>query len=178
MATTTTASTPSRRPSSRRTGTIGMISSCMFSSAPIDAKKKDTTGIASRFRRRKALAIAPTRRPSVPRPSTTTHAPPTKRIAAMTSPPSTNPCGSETSAPKGPTGDRSTSMIRTGDDDTPAGHGIVASIELSRRQCPRQRCRDHDAAEQQDERMGNPQPHAREVYRKIGRVTFYLERRM
>jgi len=69
-------------------------------------------------------------------------------------------------------------VIRTGDDDTPAGHGIVASIELSRRQRPRERCRDNDPADQQDERMGNPEPHAREVYRKRGRGNFYLERRM
>ena len=67
-------------------------------------------------------------------------------------------------------------MKRTGDDDTPAGHWIIASIELSRRQRPRQHYRDNDATEQQDERMGNPEPHAREVYRKRGRVTFYLER--
>ena len=41
-------------PSSSSTGTSGMISSCMFSSAPIDPKNSDTTGMARRPRRRTA----------------------------------------------------------------------------------------------------------------------------
>ena len=51
-ATIVTASTPSPRPSTSSTGTSAMISSCMFSSAPIVEKNNAINGIARWVRRR------------------------------------------------------------------------------------------------------------------------------
>jgi hypothetical protein len=85
-----------------------MISSCMFSSAPIVAKKSATIGIATRPLEPKAETSAPISRPSVPIRSTTIHAAPTKSTTPMTSAASTNPRGTATTAPNGPTGAGST----------------------------------------------------------------------
>jgi hypothetical protein len=108
MATTTTALTPRPRPRRSSTGTSGMISSCMFSTAPMSAKKNETIGMAQRPRPWKRATIAAISRASVPSLSRTTHAPPTKSTTATTSAASTNPRGTATKAANGPTGAGST----------------------------------------------------------------------
>ena len=104
IATTTTPSTPRPRPSTRSTGTSGMVSSCMFSSAPIVAKNTQTTGIAHKPRCLNLRTSAATTAGRVPRRSTTTQAPPTKSTTAITSAAATKPRGTTTAAANGPTG--------------------------------------------------------------------------
>ncbi len=104
IATTVTPSTPTPRPSSSITGTSGMISSCMFSSAPIVANSVETIGTSSRPLCRNRQAACPTARMSVPRRSTMTHAPPQIRTTTMTSAASMKPRGTATAAANAPTG--------------------------------------------------------------------------
>lgn len=86
----------------------GMISSCMFSRAPIVAKNRTTHGIASCPRPRKRLTSAPTTTVSVPIRSTTIHAAPHIRIVMMTSIPAAKPRGTAITVRNGPTGAAST----------------------------------------------------------------------
>ena len=85
-----------------------MISSCMFSRAPIAAKNRQMTGIAHSPRRLKRATSIATSAGSVPRRSTTTQAPPTKRTTAITSPAATKPRGTAVAAASRPTGARGT----------------------------------------------------------------------
>ena len=82
-----------------------MISSCMFSSAPIAPKNSDTSGITQSPRPANRRTSAATTAGSVPSRSTTTHAPPTSSTRPITSAAATKPRGIATAAPNGPTGD-------------------------------------------------------------------------
>ena len=85
-----------------------MISSCMFSTAPMTPKNADTTGMMYSPRSPNVRTSPPTTAGSVPSRSTMNHAPPTKKITAMTSAAATNPRGTATAAAKRPTGARGT----------------------------------------------------------------------
>ncbi len=104
IATTVTASTPMPMPSVISTGISGMISSSMFSRAPIAPKNMQTIGMTHKPRPANASTSHPTMAGSVPRRSTTTHAPPTSSTRTMMSAPAMNPRGTETTAANGPTG--------------------------------------------------------------------------
>ena len=108
IATATMGVKPSLRVRMRRTGTRGMISSCMFSTTPPVAKNSDTTGITSRSRPRNDRISEVTPRLSAPVSSTTVNAPPMRKTRKMTSAASAMPRGSATMASKNPTGFGST----------------------------------------------------------------------
>ena len=90
--------------------------------------------MASKPRVRKKPTSAPTTAVIVPRRSTSTHAPPTNSTTPITSPPSTNPRGTATSAANGPTGCALHGVIAAGDGDTPAGGRIVTPVEFACRE--------------------------------------------
>ena len=92
----------------------GMISSCMFSSAPPIVKNSATAGMAMSPRPVKRLTIAPTRTRNVPRRSTTTQAAPQMRIVITTSMPAAKPRGTAITARNGPT------ALLQPDDTSPA----------------------------------------------------------
>jgi hypothetical protein len=108
IAITVVPSTPIAPPSTINAGTKGMISSCMFSSAPIIAKKMETIGIVQS----PPAPSAPTRSAmtacSAPSRSTTIQAPPTNRTTVITSAAAMKPRATPTALPNSPTGARGT----------------------------------------------------------------------
>jgi hypothetical protein len=108
IAATVTASYPNPHASTTSTGTSGMISSCMFSSAPQTPNAMQMSP-TTRWRRRANRPTSPsTIQPSVPARSTTVHAPPTRSTSTTTSAAAITPRGTATNAAKTPTGAGST----------------------------------------------------------------------
>ena len=128
-----------------------MISSCMFSSAPIDAKNSDTIGIVHsppgptaprirdhRVERAKAIDDDP---------GAADEEHDGNHVRGGDKPASDVDGGGKRSDRR-----RVDTMVSAGDDQSPAGSSVVATIELTGRKQPRHGRRNDDAAEQQEER--------------------------
>ena len=151
--------TPRLRPRSSRTGTSGMISSSVFSTAPSVANTTATTATAQRPRRRNAQAMAATRRDSVPMRSTTTKAPPTNNVTAMTSAASMKPLRNCHGRGKGTDRRGRHAMIGAGDHHDPSSCRIGATVVLACRQHPCESGGDDNGRHEEGEGMRKPERH-------------------
>ena len=82
-----------------------------------------------------------------------THAPPTNSTTATTSAAATKPRGMRDERRERADGRRLDGVIGAGDDDAPAGVGVVAAIELARGQNPGQGRGHGDCPAEKHERM-------------------------
>ena len=150
IATTATASMRSPAPSSSRAGTSGMISSCMFSRAPIVAKNSETmesaTAAARRTRRRAARRQPGACRGDRRRPTRRRRTHDADHVGR-----GDDPRGTATAA-NGPTGAGATGD-RSGDDDAPARFRIVAPFVFTGGQDPGKSRGHRDGSAQQHDRM-------------------------
>ncbi len=129
-----------------------MISSCMFSSAPIDAKNSETIGM-----------VHSPPAPTAPRRSRDHRV---ERAQAIDDDPGAadeQHDGDHVRGGDKPAGDgdrcrersdrrRIDPMVGAGDNQSSSGRRIVAAVEFARREQPRHGRRNDDAGEQQDER--------------------------